>query len=164
LLDTAVATAFATEYHNPPIKATVEIRTMSWGTLFYTLTNSLKHQLKQGQMLQFRGMLTGVWRAEENVCNHENYAFMKMTNQTHRLETLVAVLQDRVKFPVPVDNNEGCRQVLSLEWSTGCSGAISKPVEQVSWQNEMSMAPMESVGMIAQLRWEAIAVPNTYSV
>lgn len=74
------------------------------------------------------------------------------------------MFQDRVKFPVPVDNNEGCRQVLSLEWSTGCSGAISKPVEQVGWQNEMSMVPMESVGAIAQLRWEAIAVPNTYSV
>lgn len=73
LLDTAVATAFATEYYNPPIKATVKIKTMSWGALFYTLTHSLKHQLKQGQMLQFRGMLTSVWRAEENVCNHKDY-------------------------------------------------------------------------------------------
>jgi hypothetical protein len=164
MLDTVPTTAFATEYHNPPIKATVEIRTMSWGTLFYTLTNSLKYRLKQGQMLRFRGMLTGLWRAEENVCNYEDHAFVKITNQSHRLETLIAVLQDRVNFPAPIDEDEGQRQILSLEWSTGCSGVISQPTTQVGWLNEVSTAPMESAKMTAPLRWEAISIPNTYSV
>jgi hypothetical protein len=142
----------------------VEIRTMSWGTLFYTLTNSLKYRLKQGQMLQLRGMLTGIWRAEENVCNYEDHAFVKITNQSHHLETLVAVFQDRVNFPLPADEDEGRRQILSLEWSTGCSGAISQPTDPDGWQNATVTMPPESVGITTPLRWEAISIPNTYSV
>jgi uncharacterized protein YlaN (UPF0358 family) len=164
LLNTAVAVTFATEYHNLPVRAMVEVRTMPWGVLYYTLTSAFKNRVTKGRMLQLRGMLSGLWKTEENLCNHEDYAFVRLTNQAHRLETIVAVFQDSVDLPDPIGGDEEFRRVLSVEWSSGCTELVSQTADHISWQHETSATSEGQMGVSAPLRWEAIENSSTYSV
>jgi hypothetical protein len=80
-------------------------------------------------------MLTGHWRAEENLCNREDYAFLRMTNQVHHLEALIAVFQGLADFLDPTSSNEH-QWELSNKWSTGFNGEAKRISDQISWQNE----------------------------
>ncbi|KAJ6451676.1 hypothetical protein C8R47DRAFT_1229760 [Mycena vitilis] len=82
---------YTEDYRYLPLRAKIEEKWMPCGLKFYTVVTRLDRKVRTGTVIRMEGALEGRWVAEENVSTTDGYTFVRMSEPTHQLITLIAI-------------------------------------------------------------------------